>query len=188
MGPIPEPSDLKCHPRVDHRGRHHHLDPAAHSHSKTLPASLIAIGAVTLVVWLVHAQLPPWALSRITCQALPPRSQPGTVQALFGSSLAVAVLLQRSKACCQQGRGRHDRLHPKPNRELFGQGLANIGSGMFGECQTTGAIARSAVNVRAGATSRLSAITHSVVLLLIMLTAASLVATIPLAALGASFW
>lgn len=153
---------------------------------KTLPASLIAIGAVTLVVWLVHAPVATVGAipNHLPSPSLPDLS-PGTVQALFGSALAVAVLAAiESLLSAKVADGMTDSTPTKPNRELFGQGLANIGSGMFGGMPATGAIARSAVNVRAGATSRLSAITHSVVLLLIMLTAASLVATIPLAALG----
>ena len=52
--------------------------------------------------------------------------------------------------------GRHD-----PDRELFGQGLANLVSPLFGGMPATGAIARTAVNVRAGARTRVAAVIHA---------------------------
>ena len=51
-----------------------------------------------------------------------------------------------------------------PNRELVGQGLASVASGVFGGMPATGAIARTAVNVRSGARTRVAAIVHSLVL------------------------
>lgn len=74
---------------------------------------------------------------------------------------------------------RHD-----PNRELVGQGLANLASPLFGGIPATAAIARTAVNVRAGATSRLAAVFHSLFLLAVVLIAARWVAEIPVAALA----
>jgi SulP family sulfate permease len=71
-----------------------------------------------------------------------------------------------------------------PDRELVGQGLASIASSVFGGMPSTGAIARTAVNARAGARTRLSAIVHSLTLLVVVLAAGSLVARIPVAALA----
>ncbi|MYR00826.1 SulP family inorganic anion transporter, partial [Streptomyces sp. SID6139] len=71
-----------------------------------------------------------------------------------------------------------------PDRELFGQGLANIAAPLFGGVPATGAIARTAVNVRTGAGSRTAAFTHAVVLAVIVFAASPLVAKIPLAALA----
>lgn len=71
-----------------------------------------------------------------------------------------------------------------PDRELFGQGLGNIASGLFGGLPSTAALARTAVNVRSGARTRLSAIVHGVMLLLVILFLAPLAARIPLAVLG----
>jgi SulP family sulfate permease len=71
-----------------------------------------------------------------------------------------------------------------PDRELFGQGLASLASAVFGGMPSTGAIARTAVNARAGARTRLSAIVHSATLLVVVLVAGSLVARIPVAALA----
>ncbi|MEW2516625.1 SulP family inorganic anion transporter [Actinacidiphila alni] len=74
---------------------------------------------------------------------------------------------------------RHD-----PDRELFGQGIANIAAPLFGGVPATAAIARTAVNVRTGAGSRLAALTHAAVLAVIVFAASPLVAKIPLAALA----
>ena len=74
---------------------------------------------------------------------------------------------------------RHD-----PDRELFGQGVANLVVPMFGGIPATAAIARTAVNVRAGAQSRLAAVSHSLILLGLVFFAAPLVSAIPLAALA----
>lgn len=71
-----------------------------------------------------------------------------------------------------------------PDRELFGQGLANLAAPVFGGIPATAAIARTAVNVRAGAGSKLAAFSHAAILLAIILVAAPLVSEIPLAALA----
>ena len=71
-----------------------------------------------------------------------------------------------------------------PDKELFGQGLANLVVPFFGGVPATAALARTAVNVRAGATSRLSAISHGVFLLIFVLLLAPWIEQIPLAALG----
>jgi SulP family sulfate permease len=70
------------------------------------------------------------------------------------------------------------------DRELFGQGLASIAAGLFGGMPATGAIARTAVNVRSGAKTRAAAAVHAIVLLLVVLVAADVVSAIPLAALA----
>lgn len=73
--------------------------------------------------------------------------------------------------------------HP-PNRELFGQAVANFAVPFFGGVPATAALARTAVNIRAGADSRLAAISHSLILLGFTLLLAPLIASIPLAALA----
>jgi len=75
---------------------------------------------------------------------------------------------------------RHDS-----NQELVGQGIANILSPLFGGFAATGAIARTATNVRNGATSPLAGAVHALFLLLIILVLAPLAAHVPLAALAA---
>jgi SulP family sulfate permease len=71
-----------------------------------------------------------------------------------------------------------------PNVELFGQGIANIFSPMFGGLPATGAIARTATNIRSGAQSPIAGIIHALTLLCILLFAAPLVSYVPMAALA----
>ncbi len=75
---------------------------------------------------------------------------------------------------------RHDS-----NQELIGQGIANIVAPLFGGFAATGAIARTATNIRNGATSPLAGIVHSVFLILVMLLLAPLASAIPLCCLSA---
>lgn len=75
--------------------------------------------------------------------------------------------------------------HHDPDRELFGQGLANLAVPLLGGIPATAAIARTAVNVRSGASSRLAALVHAAVLLGVVFVAAQWVSEIPLAALAA---
>jgi SulP family sulfate permease len=80
--------------------------------------------------------------------------------------------------------GMSGRRH-RSNCELVAQGFANIGSAFFGGICVTGAIARTATNVRAGARSPISGMLHAAFLLLFMLIAAPLASYIPLSALAA---
>ena len=72
----------------------------------------------------------------------------------------------------------------KPNQELMGQGLATIASSFVGGMPSTGAIARTGVNVRSHATSRVSAMVHALVLLIITLFLAPIFSQIPTAAIA----
>ncbi len=75
---------------------------------------------------------------------------------------------------------RHD-----PDRELFGQGIANIGSAVLGGIPATAALARTAVNVRSGARTRLAAVVHGFILAGLMVGLAPLASRIPSVALSA---
>lgn len=75
--------------------------------------------------------------------------------------------------------------HHKSNAELFGQGVANIASGIFGGLPATGAIARTATNIKAGARTPMAGIMHAFWLFVFMLFFAPLIIKIPLAALAA---
>ncbi|MFE2964436.1 SulP family inorganic anion transporter [Streptomyces sp. NPDC059340] len=109
----------------------------------------------------------------------------GSLGSLLTPAVAVAALaaleslLSASVADGMTVSQKHD-----PDRELFGQGLANIAAPLLGGVPATGAIARTAVNVRTGAGSRLAALTHAAVLAVIVFAAAPLVSRIPLAALA----
>ncbi|WP_442504592.1 SulP family inorganic anion transporter [Marinivivus vitaminiproducens] len=92
---------------------------------------------------------------------------------------AIESLLSAVVADSMTGR-RH-----RSNAELLAQGIANIGSALFGGICVTGTIARTATNVRAGARSPVAGMLHAVFLFLFMLVAAPLASYIPLAALAA---
>ena len=154
--------------------------------NRALPASLIAVIAATAT-----AQLAGLEVARIGSlpDSLPTPSLPsfplGRVSDLFGAALAVAALgAIESLLSAKVADGLVDTARHDPDRELFGQGLANVVSPLFGGMPATGAIARTAVNVRAGARTRVSAIVHSVVLMAVVFFGGGLVARIPLAALA----
>lgn len=154
--------------------------------NRALPASLLAVGVATVVVEA-------FGLDAVRIGALPdtlplpafPSFPLGEVRHLLAAAFAVALLaaleslLSARVADGMAGGPRHD-----PDRELFGQGLANLASPLFGGMPATGAIARTAVNVRAGAATRAAAIVHSLVLLVIVLLAGDVVGRIPVAALA----
>lgn len=159
---------------------------AANRVRRSLPSSLIAIVVVTVLCFWLALDTP---LIGVIPHDLPapsiPDLSPATVQLLFGAALAVAVLAAlESLLSAKVADGMVDSKPTDPNRELVGQGLANVASGMFGGMPATGAIARTAVNVRAGASTRVAALVHSIVLLVIVLAASQLVGQIPLAALS----
>jgi SulP family sulfate permease len=114
-----------------------------------------------------------------------PAAEWSSLPSLAGAALTVAALaaieslLSARVAASLADTGPYDA-----DRELVGQGLASVAAGFFGGMPATGAIARSAVNVRSGGRTRLAAIMHSVVLLAIVYLAATVVAAIPLAALA----
>jgi len=78
----------------------------------------------------------------------------------------------------------HESVRFEPNRELFGQGVATVAASVFGGMPATGAIARTSVNVRSHAKSRLASVFHALVLLFIALIAAPLVSQIPTAVIA----
>lgn len=109
---------------------------------------------------------------------------PGMVE-LARAALAIAVLAAlESLLSAVVADGMTVGKKHDPDRELFGQGMGNIAAGIFGGLPATAALARTAVNVRSGGRTRLAAIVHGLVLLLIILFLAPLAARIPLAVLG----
>ncbi|MEU1999377.1 SulP family inorganic anion transporter [Nocardia gamkensis] len=151
-----------------------------------LPLALIAVAAATAAARTFHLELTP--IGEIPAGLATPTLgfvQLDQIGALIGPALAVAALaaleslLSATAADAMAVGTRHN-----PDRELLGQGLANLTAPMFGGVPATGAIARTAVNVRSGARTRLAALTHAVVLAAIVYLAAPLVADIPLAALA----
>jgi SulP family sulfate permease len=153
---------------------------------RTMPASLLAVVAATTAVELAH-----WKVARIgeLPHSLPLPSMPNwsAIPAgdLLGPVFAVAALAAlESLLSAKVGDGMAPVPRHDPDRELMGQGLANIVAPFFGGMPATGAIARTAVNARAGASSRVAAITHALLLAVVVFAGSGLVAKIPLAALA----
>lgn len=152
----------------------------------SLPASLIAVAAATGLAELwdldvarigsLPTGLPAPAVPDVPWAEIPTLVLPAVAVALLA---ALESLLSATVADAMSVSERHD-----PDRELFGQGVANLAVPLFGGIPATAAIARTAVNVRSGASSRLAAVVHALVLLLAMVSLGPLVGVIPLAALA----
>jgi sulfate permease, SulP family len=158
---------------------------------KRIPSPLIAMVVVTLIQTLfqfkgvatigsafggIPQSLPNFELPTITFSETIKLIGPAFTIALLGAieSLLSAVVAD----------GMTNTKH-NSNQELIGQGIANICSPLFGGFASTGAIARTATNIRNGATSPLAGIVHTLTLILIILVLAPFASHIPLCALSA---
>lgn len=156
--------------------------------AEAIPASIVAISVATIIslfpffenisrIGAIPRSLPMPILPDLQFQVLLDISRAAfAIAALSAIESLVSAVVADSMTIDHQ----HD-----PDRELFGQGLANIASGLFGGIPATAAFARTAVNVRSGAKTRASSIIHGLCLFLIVLFFAPLASKIPLAALGA---
>lgn len=154
--------------------------------SGRLPASFIAILVVAVATGLFA--LPLETISELP-RSLPapalPRMDMSGLSTLAGPALAVAALAAiESLLSARVAASMKDTGPYNADRELVGQGLASIAAGFFGGMPATGAIARTAVNVRSGARTRVAAIVHALALLAVVYLASTVVAFIPLAALS----
>jgi len=156
-----------------------------------IPAPLVALVAATIVQSVLHLPgvatigstfggvplgLPPLTLPHVSFNLVLELVQPAFAIALLG---AIESLLSATVADGMTG-VRHDS-----NQELVGQGIANMASSMFGGFAATGAIARTATNVRNGGNSPLAGIVHAAVIALVLVSLAPLAYNVPLAALAA---
>ncbi len=154
----------------------------------TIPGSLVGLVLATGIASYFHLDVP-------TIGAIP-QSLPipqgishwnnfGLIRELINPALALAALGSiESLLSAVVADGMTVSEKHNSDRELIGQGLANIIVPFFGGIPATGAIARTAVNVRSGGKTRLSGVIHGVALAIIVLTLAPLAAQIPLAALA----
>lgn len=155
-----------------------------------LPAYLIAIVVVTAGVAMLHLSVATVG-SRFPAMptTIPPPHIPGFSLALLKQILPAAftiaflagleALLSATVADGMTGY-RH-----RSGQELVGQGVANIASALFGGLPATGAIARTATNIRAGGKTPLAGMFHAAFLLVFLLVAGKLIALVPMAALAA---
>ncbi len=158
--------------------------------TKKVPGSIVALLLGTVAVAVLHLHvatigtrfggiptgLPPFAIPHFRADLILP---------LFPSALTVALLAAvESLLSAVVADGMSGDKH-NSNVELIAQGIANLVSPLFGGIPATGAIARTATNIRAGAQTPVAGIVHALVLLLILLVAAPLARFIPLATLAA---
>ncbi len=155
-----------------------------------IPGSIIAVLGCTAAAMIFHLHvetigtkfgglpqgLPPFRLPHLHAEHIEPLLPSAFTVALL---CAIESLLSAVVADSMAG-DRHNS-----NVELVAQGIANIVSPLFGGIPATGAIARTATNVRSGARTPVSGIVHAVTLLLILVVAAPLARFIPLATLAA---
>ena len=155
-----------------------------------IPGYIVALFAGTILVWAfklpvstigtrfggIPAGLPTLHIPHFHVELLRPLISPAITVAMLGAieSLMSAVVADRMSG------DKHN-----PNVELIGQGIANIVSPLFGGLPATGAIARTATNIRSGARTPVAGMTHALTLLAILLFAAPLAKFIPLAVLSA---
>ena len=107
------------------------------------------------------------------------------VQRLFVPTVTIALLgAVESLLCARVADGMTTQKRHDPNQELMAQGIANIVAPFFGGIPATGTIARTVTNLRAGAATPIAGLVHAATLLLIVLVAAPLAASVPLAVLS----
>lgn len=154
-----------------------------------IPASFVAIVTALVVVKIfsldvstignIPRSIGSWRGTDFSFNDIPHLLWPAFLIALL---CAIESLLSARVADGMVKTAQADRYNP--NRELFGQGLATGVASVFGGLPATGAIARTSVNVRAQAKTRMAAIVHAVTLLFIALIAAPWVSQIPAPAIA----
>jgi SulP family sulfate permease len=153
------------------------------------PAMLIAVAAASGAAYWLHLPVEtigsrfggiPHGLPR---PALPTISLQLLIQILPAALSFTLLGAVESLLSAKVADGMTSRKH-RSNMELVAQGIANMASAVFGGISVTGAIARTATNVRAGARTPLAGIMHAGFLLLFMLVAANLASYVPLSALA----
>ena len=155
-----------------------------------IPGSFLAIVIMTALLWEVKvAKVGNLPAKLIDTQKHSLGLQGMTILAFIYAAFSIAALsgiesLLSARVADQMA---HHRGLTKtlPNRELFGQGMATIIASLLGGIPATGAIARSSVNVRSGASTRFAAITHSIFLILVITSLGSVISHVPTATLAA---
>jgi len=158
--------------------------------NKTIPGSLIAIIATTLIVKFASLEVNTigsmyGALSSAFPKLAFPKTDFQTISKLIAPAFTIAILASiESLLSCVVSDGMIGSKH-RSNMELVAQGLGNIFSALFGGIPATGAIARTAANVKNGGRTPIAGIVHSITLLLILLLCMPLAGLIPMPALAA---
>ncbi|MGR3370042.1 MAG: SulP family inorganic anion transporter [Sagittula sp.] len=154
-----------------------------------LPGLIVAVALVSAVVAVVD--LPVDTIrSRFgdLPRSLPLPAMPEVTLArlaeLLPSALIIAFLAGIESLLSAMVADRMSGGHHRPNAELLAQGAANVGSALFGGLPATGAIARTATNVRAGGRTPVAGLVHAVTILVVMLVAAPLAGYMAMPALA----
>jgi sulfate permease, SulP family len=162
----------------------------AKTHIPRVPGPIIVVTLTALVVWgfnlpvetiesrfgSIPSMLPTPVWPEITFEKL---------RLLLPDAITIATLAAiESLLSAVVADGMSGTRH-KSNAELLGQGLANVASGVFGGLPATGAIARTATNIKAGARTPVAGMMHALWLFVFMLLLAPLIIKVPLAALAA---
>lgn len=157
--------------------------------NKKIPASLIAVLLLTVAsailkppvntigdLYTISASLPPFSI---------PHFDLGSLTALIPSAFTIAILaaIESLLSCVVSDKMIDD--HHNSNTELIAQGMGNICSALFGGIPATGAIARTAANVKNGGRSPISGIVHALVLLLVLVILMPYAAWIPMPVIAA---
>jgi sulfate permease, SulP family len=155
-----------------------------------VPGTILALGAMTAAAVVLHLSIEtvgtrfggiPGGLPHVAM----PDFRPSLIPGLLEPALTVALLgaiesLMSAMVADRMSGDRHNS-----NVELIAQGVANIVSPLVGGLPATGAIARTATNIRSGARTPVAGMVHALTLLLVLLVAAPLAGSIPLAVLAA---
>ncbi|MGE0775846.1 MAG: SulP family inorganic anion transporter [Sphingomonadaceae bacterium] len=155
-----------------------------------LPAYLIAILLFSTIVMILAApvdtigsRFPEMNLG-LPFPAVPPFSL-AKIEAVLPAAFTIAFLAGIEALLSAVVADGMTGFQHRSNQELVGQGFANIASSLFGGLPATGAIARTATNIRAGGTTPFSGIFHALFLLLFVLLAGRLMQLVPMAVLAA---
>lgn len=158
--------------------------------NKMIPGSLVALIVITLAAYLFKLNVPTIGstfgeISSKIPGITVPKVDLETVLKLIKPAFTIAILASiESLLSAVVADGMIGKKH-NSNMELIGQGVANIASGLFGGIPATGAIARTAANVKNGGRTPIAGITHAVTLFLIMIIFMPLAKYIPLTVLAA---
>ena len=176
-----------------------------------IPSALIALGFITVVVYIVNIYFPQLNISTIYStfdykignlegQGIPPiplhfelpwsylnvdQINFDLFYKLLPHSIAIAILGALESLLCAVISDGMTGHKTDPNKELIGQGITNIIVPFFGGIPATAAIARTVVNVKAGATSKISSVIHSLFILASISFLATYLSFLPMAALSA---
>lgn len=143
----------------------------------------LAVAAMALEVDTIHSRF--GDLPRgLPVPSLPPVTVARVVE-LLPSALTIAFLAAIESLLSAMVADRLIDSRHRPNAEVLAQGWANIGSALFGGLPATGAIARTATNVRAGGKTPLAGVFHALIVLLVMVLAAPLAGYLAMPALAA---